>query len=57
MSRDICVCLDFLSDTHKAKIAATAEKGGMTAHFFTLDQLDEAAKCGKNAEILYSCTP
>ena len=57
MSRDICVCLDFLTGAHKAKIATAAEKGGMTAHFFTLDQLDEAAKCGKNAEILYSCTP
>ena len=57
MSRDICVCLDFLTDAHKAKITAVAEKGGFTPHFFTMAQIDEAAKVGENAEILYSCTP
>ena len=57
MSRDICVCLDFLTDAHKAQITAVAEKGGFTPHFFTMAQMDEAAKVGASAEILYSCTP
>ena len=57
MSRDICVCLDFLTDAHKAQIRATAEKGGMTVRFFTSDKMDEAAAYGKTAEVLYACSP
>lgn len=57
MARDICVCLDFLTDAHKAQIEKLARSGGMTVHFFTTAQLDEAAACGRTAEVLYSCVP
>ena len=57
MARDICVCLDFLTDAHKAQIERTARSGGMNVRFFTTAQLDEAAAFGRTAEVLYSCVP
>lgn len=54
MAKDICVCLDFLTDAHKEKITRVARAGGYTVHFFNQDQKEEAAACGKTAEILYA---
>ena len=38
MSRDICVCLNFINETHMAKIRETAESLGFTPHFFSREQ-------------------
>lgn len=57
MSRNICICLDFLNEGHKAKIRQTAEALGFTPHFFTKDQPDEAAACLQSCEVLYGCDP
>lgn len=57
MSRDICICLDFLNEGHRAKIRQTAEALGFTPHFFREDQLEEAAACLQTCEIYYGYTP
>lgn len=57
MARDICVYLDFLTQDHKDRIAKLAQSGGMTAHFFTSEQYEQAAACGRTAEVLYSSSP
>ena len=57
MSRNICVCLSFLEETHKRLIREAAEQAGFTPHFFTLDQLEEAKTCLQDCEILYAHTP
>jgi len=57
MSRNICICLSFLEETHKNQIREAAEKAGFTPHFFTSDQLEEAKACLQDCEILYAHTP
>lgn len=57
MSRNICICLDFLNEGHKAQIRQTAEALGFTPHFFTKDRLEEAAACLQSCEVLYGCDP
>ena len=58
MERNICVCLHYLNDDYCAQIAATAEKLGFKAHFYHTDsQLEEAAACVQNCEILFACEP
>ncbi len=57
MSRDICVCLDFLEDHHRTQIENTAARGGMSVHFFTPDQREQALAFVPQAEVLYSNIP
>ena len=40
MSRDICVCLDFLQEHHKEQIRAAAESLGFAVRFFTPEEQD-----------------
>ncbi len=54
MTRDICVCVEFLTPAHKERIEAIARAGGMTARFFDRDHRDEALACAEGAEIVYS---
>lgn len=55
--RNICVCQDFLTEAHKAKIRETAEALGFTLRFFGPDQLQEAKSCLQDCEILYAHDP
>lgn len=57
MNRDICIYLDFLSETHRERIRKTAQAGGFVPHFFTLDQFDEASACLQHCEVLYAHSP
>ena len=57
MSRNICICMSFLSDSHKDQISKAAAAAGFVPHFFTLDQLEEAKACVQDCEILYSHVP
>lgn len=57
MSRDICVCQDFLAPEHRAQIEAAAASVGMTPHFFTESQFEEARACLQNCEVLYCQFP
>lgn len=57
MARNICICIDFLTQEHKEQIRKTAEETGFTPYFFTLNQLEEAKACVQNCEILYSHSP
>lgn len=45
MNRNLCICLDFLTNAHKARIQTAAESAGFTPHFFTTNQLEQAAAC------------
>lgn len=55
--RKICVCLEFLTEDHKARIRETAEAAGFTPCFFTLDQSEEAKACLQDSEVLYAHSP
>lgn len=57
MSRDICVHLSFLEETHRQQIQRAAEAAGFTVHFFGKDQFEEAKACLQNCEILYAHSP
>ena len=57
MSRDICICLNFITEAHKSKIRETAEALGFTAHFFSGEQKEEAIECLQHCEIFYGHTP
>ena len=57
MNRNLCVCQDFLTDAHKARITAAAEAAGFTPHFFTPEQFDEASACLQDCEVLFSHIP
>ena len=57
MSRDICVCLNFITEAHKAQIRKAAESLGFTPHFFSRTQKDEAIECLQHCEIFYGHTP
>ena len=54
MTRDICVCVEFLAPAHRERIEAIARSGGMTARFFDQDHRQEALACAEGAEIVYS---
>jgi len=57
MSRNLCICMSFLTDAHKEQIRKAADAAGFVPHFFTLDQLEEAKACVQNCEVLYSHVP
>ena len=57
MSRDICVCLSFLSEAHEKKIRETADRLGFTPHFFSKSQKNEAIECLQHCEIFYGHSP
>ena len=57
MSREICVCLNFITEAHKAKIRETAASLGFTPHFFSRDQKEAAIECLQHCEIFYGHTP
>jgi len=55
--RNICIYQEFLTEAHKEQIRKTAEATGVTPHFFTLDQFEEARACLRDCEILYAHDP
>lgn len=57
MSRDICIFQDFLTETHRERIDAAARAAGMTTHYFTTDQFEEAKACLQHCEVLYAQDP
>ena len=57
MNRNLCICLDCLTNAHKARIQTAAESAGFTPHFFTTDQLEQAAACLQHCEVLYANSP
>ena len=57
MSRNICICMSFLTAAHKEQIRKAAATAGFVPHFFTLDQLEEAKACVQDCEVLYSHVP
>lgn len=59
MSRNICVCLkpQSLTEAHKEQIRKTAEETGFTPHFFSEDELDAAAACLQECEVLFAHSP
>ena len=57
MSRNICVYQEFLTQAHKDQIQKAAQEAGFTAHFFTLEQFEEARACLQDCEILYAHSP
>lgn len=57
MSRDICIYLEFLTDTHRAQIQKAADAAGFVPHFFPLDQFEEAKACLQHCEVLYAHSP
>lgn len=54
MSRDICICQEFLTDTHRSKIQSAAAQAGFVPHFFTPDQFSQARDCLQHCEVLYA---
>ena len=57
MERNICICHDFLTPAHKARITAAAEAADMVPHFFTKTQFQEAKTCLQSCEVLYAGSP
>ncbi|MCI2057214.1 MAG: D-2-hydroxyacid dehydrogenase [Oscillibacter sp.] len=57
MSRNICVCQEFLSDAHKRQIEDTAKAAGFSVRFFALEQQAQAAEYLQSCEILYAHSP
>ena len=57
MARNICICMNFLTEAHKAQIRAAAEETGFVPHFFMLEQFEEARACLQDCEILYAHSP
>ena len=57
MSRDICVCLDFLQEHHKEQIRAAAESLGFAVRFFTPEETEAAKDCLQSCEILFAHDP
>lgn len=57
MSRDICICQEFLTEAHRAKIRSAAQQAGFVPHFFTPEQFDEARACLQHCEVLYAHSP
>jgi len=54
MNRDICICLNFLTEAHKEQIRKAADALGFQPHFFTMEQKEEAQACLQHCEVLYS---
>ena len=54
MSRQLCICQEFLTQAHRDLIRETAAETGFTPHFFTPDQLEEAKACVQDCEVLYA---
>ena len=57
MSRNICVHLNFLEETHRQQIQQAAAAAGFTAHFFGKGQFEEAKACLQHCEVLYAHSP
>lgn len=57
MSRDVCICQEFLTEAHRAKIRSAADQAGFVPHFFTPEQFDEARACLQHCEVLYAHSP
>lgn len=57
MTRELCVCLNFLMEPHRLQIQQAAKAAGFTAHFFGLGQLEEAKTCVQRCEVLYAHSP
>lgn len=57
MSRDICICLEFLNDAHREAILSAAAQAGFVPHFFTPDEFEEARECLQHCEVLYAHSP
>ena len=57
MSRDICICIDFLTPDRKARIDCAASAAGLVPHYFSTNQMEEAAACLQHCEILYAHSP
>jgi len=53
MSRNICICLKFLTEDHKTQIQKAADAAGFVPHFFNMDQMEEAKACLQSCEVLY----
>ena len=54
MSREICVCLEFLTEDLKTRIRETAAQAGFgEPRFFTLEQLEEAKAWIPRCEVFY----
>ncbi len=54
MSRDICICQEFLTEAHRARIRDAADQAGFVPHFFTPEQFEEARACLQHCEVLYA---
>ena len=54
MNRNICVCLEFLTEEHRAQIEETARKCGFAVRFFTPEQEAEARAVLPECEVLYA---
>ena len=57
MSREICVHLNFMEDSHIQQIKAAAEAAGFVPHFFKKGEFEQAKECVQHCEILYAHTP
>ena len=54
MSREICVCQEFLTEELRARIRQAAGQAGFDVHFFDLSQTEEAKACVQHCEVLYA---
>ena len=55
--RNICVCLEFLLDAHRAQIEDTARACGFSVRFFGAEQEAEARAYLPECEVLYGHSP
>ena len=55
--RNICVCLEFLTEERCAAIRKTAESLGFSVRFFTLEQQAEALAFAPDCEVLFAHDP
>ena len=55
--REICICLEFLTEQHKDQIREAAGAAGFEPRIFTLDQFEEARDCLQHCEVLYAHSP
>ena len=57
MSHEICIFLEFLTDSHKAQIKKAAGEAGFVPHFFAPEEFDEASACLQHCEVLFAHSP
>lgn len=57
MSRNICVYLEFLTDSHRRAIEQAAEQTGFSVRFFSPEELEEAKAYVRDCEVLYAHCP